>query len=642
MIEYGSSEHGSAQEGNAGEAFRAFRSIDLSRKLAFSTCLVGVIFVTSCLSRPGETTPPIDPSSLRTTQQGELIGFQSEEGSQVWRGIPFARPPVGPLRWRAPQPPQPWQGTLEALSYGPSCVQFASQGGGRDGAKAGAPTGSEDCLYLNVYAPRFETESVPRGADRLPVMVWIHGGGNTIGDATVYDGSLLAVREKLIIVTVQHRLGVFGWFAHPALRGEDTSLDDRSGNYGTLDLVRALEWVQTNISDFGGDPQRVTVFGESAGGSNTYTMILSPRASGLFQRAIVQSGRPQTVELEKAENYVDDPVPGDPFSSGEVVLELLIRDGRARDRASAKQVLSTMSATDLAAYLRGKSATEILSLYEAIGLGGMYDVPTRFRDGRVLPAVGPLLAFERGEYNRVPAILGTNRDENKLFMLFESEYVTRVFGLPVWINNEYLFAAGAEYRAKAWKARGVDAPATRMRKVQGGSVFAYRFDWDEEPKILTLDLASALGAAHGLEIPFVFGWMTLGPATKLVFSKDRHDANLALSRNMMSYWSEFAYTGDPSRGREDRLPLWSSWSADGKTGDTFLILDTKDDGGVRMSRGMLTMEAVLDAIANDSRFTNARERCEVYAGLVRMGTMDVKQFNEIEGGVCPGFSFDAS
>jgi len=570
------------------------------------------------------------------------MGFQSEEGAQVWRGIPFAQPPVGPLRWRAPQPPAPWQGPLEALSYGPSCMQFASQGGGRDGAKPGAPTGSEDCLYLNVYAPRFETESVPRGADRLPVMVWIHGGGNTIGDATVYDGGLLAVHEKLIIVTVQHRLGVFGWFAHPALCGEESSLDDRSGNYGTLDLVRALEWVQTNISAFGGDPQRVTVFGESAGGSNTYTMILSPRASGLFQRAIVESGSAQTTTPEEAQNYVDDPVPGDAFSSGEVLLELLIRDGRAQDRASAKQVLSAMSAAELTAYLRGKSASEILTLYDASGFGGMYQVPTRFRDGTVLPSVEPLVAFERGEYNRVPTILGTNRDENKLFMLFDSEYVTRIFGIPIRLNNPELFSAGAEYRAKAWKVRGVDAPATRMRKVQGPSVFAYRFDWDEEPKILTLDLSQALGAAHGLEIPFVFGWMTLGPATKLVFSQDRREVNHELSRSMMSYWSQFAYTGDPGRGREGRLPLWSSWSDVGEGGDTFLVLDTKDDGGVHMSGGVLTMEGVLKAIANDPRLANARERCEVYAGIARWGTLDAKQYAEIDGGICAPFPFDPS
>jgi para-nitrobenzyl esterase len=395
-------------------------------------------------------------------QQGSVVGFVSEEGAQVWRGIPFAKPPLGDLRWRAPQPPESWSGTLEAVSYGPSCVQFAGPRSS-DGTPEGEPMGSENCLYLNVYAPRFEPQAVPQGEKRLPVMFWIHGGGNSIGDARVYDAGRMALRHQLIVVTVQYRLGVLGWYAHPSLRGEGTTADDRSGNYGTLDLVRALGWVRENISSFGGDPERVTVFGESAGGRNTLSMLLSPRASGLFHRAIVQSGGIRTSTLARAEHFADADEPGDEWSSGEVLLKLLIRDGDAVDREGAKARLAAMSDEEVAGYLRGKSAYEVLSVYEGNRLGGMYFFPQMPRDGAALPEGDAIDALARpGGYNRVPVILGSNRDESKLFMAFASPYVTRLFKIPLWVNDERLYDLGAEYGTLMWKAEGVDEPAAAM------------------------------------------------------------------------------------------------------------------------------------------------------------------------------------
>jgi para-nitrobenzyl esterase len=240
----------------------------------------------------------------------------------------------------------------------------------------------------------------------------------------------------LIVVTVQYRLGVFGWFSHSSLRGGDGTADDGSGNYGTLDHVKALGWVRENISAFGGDPDRVTVFGESAGGRNTLSMLLSPRANGLFQRAIVQSGGIRTSTLARAEHFVDAEEPGDEWSSGEVLLKLLIRDDEAVDREGAKAKLAAMSDAEVADYLRGKSADQVLSVYEGNRLGGMYSFPQMPRDGAVFPEEDGIDAFARpGGYNRVPVILGTNRDENKLFMAFASPYVTRLFKIPIWAPN---------------------------------------------------------------------------------------------------------------------------------------------------------------------------------------------------------------
>ena len=182
-------------------------------------------------------------------------------------------------------------------------------------SRRGAPAGAEDCLYLNVYAPRSATP----GTGRLPVMVWIHGGGNVVGHAGFFDGGNLAAREDVVVVTINYRLGPFGWFRHPALRDAGASELDRSGNFGTLDQVRALEWVRDNAAAFGGDPGNVTVFGESAGGTNVFALLLAPPARGLFHRAIVESGNLSFGAPATAEGFVDDPQPSHPNASGEAL-----------------------------------------------------------------------------------------------------------------------------------------------------------------------------------------------------------------------------------------------------------------------------------------------------------------------------------
>ncbi|HSJ97589.1 MAG TPA: carboxylesterase family protein, partial [Myxococcota bacterium] len=253
---------------------------------------------------PEEAPAVADPSSRRSLPAGEVVGATGRYGSHVWRGIPFAEPPVGGRRWRAPVAAAPWSGTREALVFGGHCMQFPSPFAGVEG-EPGEIQGSEDCLYLNVYAPKLEPAALPRGADRLPVLVWIHGGGNVIGLADFYDGGALAARERVVVVTVNYRLGPFGWFRHAALREADADPAERSGNFGTLDLVRALAWVRENVSGFGGDPERVTIFGESAGGTNVFTLLLAPQAAELFSGAIVQSGGTSFDSAARAEHWSD-------------------------------------------------------------------------------------------------------------------------------------------------------------------------------------------------------------------------------------------------------------------------------------------------------------------------------------------------
>jgi para-nitrobenzyl esterase len=600
--------------------------------------------VVAC-GRGGDEPPPVlDPSSRRSIAQGELVGFRSSESAHAWRGIPFAAPPVGELRWRAPRPPAPWQGVREALAFGPACVQFAGPIGAVPGmpeVRDGEPSGTEDCLHLNVFAPRSPPGEVPRGGERLPVMLWIHGGGNTIGTSATYDGSVLASTHRLVVVTTNYRLGVFGWLSHPALAGPGASADDRSGNYGTLDLVRALEWIRDNIGAFGGDPDRVTIFGESAGGRNVFSLLASPRAARLFHRAIAQSGGTGTLALDRARGFRDDPeAPGEEHSSGELLLVLLERDGRAENRAAAKAALRAMPAAEVAVLLRDRSAHEILSFFDGSRMGGLYDVPQLLRDGHVLPAEPLPERFRRpGSYSAVPVILGSNRDENKLFMLASSDAVARISRVPLWLKDERRYDVMAHYQALAWKAEGVDEPARALRASQGPTVFAYRFDWDEEPRFLWLDFAKLLGAAHGLEIPFVFGRLTFAGADRFLFDEARRPAAEDLSRKMMSYWSEFAHSGDPGRGRAGDLPRWPAWDASAPDAPRFMILDTEAGGGLRPSSDAVTLESVIERAEADPRFRDQHERCELYRLLVRWGrTLTPEQY---AAGNCRDHPLDA-
>jgi para-nitrobenzyl esterase len=586
------------------------------QKAAIGLILAAILVIAGGYWYLGRTTlevkplPQRDDSTLRSTSIGNVVGFIDEHGSRAWLGIPFAEAPLGERRWRASVPKTKSEETLEALIAGPACPQKPSQLTAQTEA---AVTGPEDCLFLNIWSP-------PNAVD-LPVMFWIHGGGNTIGHGGSYSGAKLATAQNVVVVTINYRLGLFGWFSHPALQRGDP-LDD-SGNYGTLDMVEALKWVQANIATFGGNPGNVTVFGESAGATDTLSMIASPLAKGLFHRGIVQSGGYQPVTVASAQNYIEEG--GHENSGREIVNKLLIKEGKVSDRAAARGVQDDMPVTDVRDYLYAQSPESLYSLFENGGFG-MINTPDLIGDGTVLPAMTAAEVFSSVDnHNAVPVILGTNRDEPALFMTRDPRYVTTWFGVFNRLKDEAAYKRQVHYGASAWKARGVDEIAQYMRAAGNEHVYAYRFDWDEEPSILGYDLSVALGAAHAMEIAFVFGDFENGMGLSYLYPNDA--GQWALSTSMMSYWTQFALTGDPNQGRNGQETDWLPWGTDGKT---FIILDTPTTDGIRMTDAVVTAASVKKELDADTSITDQSERCAMYVRLFgRDGQFNATEYAEL-------------
>ena len=557
-----------------------------------------------------------DPLTERTVQSGKLIGYVNENNSFTWLGIPFAKAPVGKLRWKAPRPADKWEGTFQALKPGAVCTQIGGPlAGDLPKEMHGKPVGSEDCLLLNIWAPNFDATRVPRGDDRLPVMFWIHGGGNSIGHGASYDGSVLADRHNVVVVSINYRLGPLGWFTHPSLRIGSGNPVDQSGNYGTLDIIFALKWVKENIAVFGGNPNNVTVFGESAGGRNTISMIASPLAAGLFHKAIVQSGALRMDSRPWSENYLDDQSPGHKNSSREIVNQILISDKKASDRSEAKIHQTELSDSEIADYLYQKTGFELLEAYKE-RVAGMLSMPQVFRDGLVMPKTPLLDLFSNSsDYNAVPVILGTNRDETRLFMAQDPKYVKKLLGMFPRIKDENLYQTVSSYGSDVWKASAVDAPARVMTESQGQTVYTYRFDWDEEPTVMGTDLSILLGAAHGLEIPFVFDSEKAGFTSGYTNSKENAEGRAVLARAMSSYWTQFAYTGSPGRGRNGKQVEWTPWLNAPGEAKRLMILDSAEDKGIRMSSVEISIEKIHQRLLAEIGLDNQEAHCEIYVGL---------------------------
>ena len=464
-----------------------------------------------------------DPSVV-VTDKGPVRGTVTEQG-RVFHRIPFAAPPVGGLRWRAPRPAAAWTGVRDATVAGPECAQVAAP-------ELGIPRiTTEDCLYLNVYTP-------PGGRRHRPVMVWFHGGGYTSGSANQYDGSALAQRG-VVVVTVNYRLGAFGFLAHPALSAEAPV---KSGNYGTLDQQAALRWVQGNAAAFGGDPHRVTIFGESAGAGSVCAHLTSPLAAGLFARAIVQSG------------------------------PCFVRP-RPDAEATGRQFATTagcQGAPDIAGCLRARPVDAVLDAQSGTSGQGMQLTWAPTTGTPVLP-VDPDQAIASGAYNRVPVMAGTTLDEGRIFAAFlEASGVplnaatypavlTQIYGAEgprvlarypgSAYGDDYRIAMGAvftdsRFACPTWSFNWSVSALTRT--------YAYEFADRTAPKLFPITPDFPLGAYHGAELSYLF------PSTASLLNA----AQRRLSEQMLAYWTQFAARGNPNGYG---TPQWRSFRASDKS-----------------------------------------------------------------------------
>ena len=285
-------------------------------------------------------------------------------------------------------------------------------------------------------------------------------------------------------------------------------------------------------------------------------------------------------------------------------------------------MLSEMKSTEVASYLRNKPAEALLSVYSSDLAEGLIELPLTFRDGEVIPVEDARERFSNADtWNVVPVIAGTNRDEQKLFMYGDPKWVRQWLGFLPRLRDEEGFNLESRYRSLMWKATGADEPVAAMR-LSSDAVWSYRFDWSEEPSVLGADLSVMLGAAHGFEIPFVFGHFNLGEAGNIIFTEDNLAGREELSRAMMSYWVQFAATGDPGRGRDGSLPLWSAWNSE-ENATKFIILETTAGGGLRMSPGSVTQASVLAAAERDASLSARDDRCVILGQIVQWSDVEL-------------------
>lgn len=573
-------------------------------RLLFFTVLTGTFL--------GCSVPPAQEltDALVSTESGQVVGFDSVHPVVRWVDIPYAQAPVGDLRWRAPQR---LAASNDRVLPSENEVLCPQEGGEMSGTAEDRVVGNEDCLYLDVVAPKAYA-----GA-RYPVMFWIHGGGNTSGHKGAYDYSALAAREDVVVVTINYRLGPLGWMTHPALQASAKELDV-SGNFGTLDILAALQWTQRNIAAFGGDPDNVTIFGESAGGRNVYSMLASPLADGLFHKAIAQSPTFHSYDPEEAYNAENAFVQLN-RGSWQVVNEL------GFDNAS-------VSAQDL----RAAPAETLLGVY--YGIYKDHAEPLIVNDGQVIPKEGLVAALGNPKYAKnVPVMAGSNRDEVTLWLGLSRYFVDAdevLFGLlppKVRIRDSELFNYWVKQRGRGWKIRAVDSALSKLEQAGYGDLYGYRFDWDEQTDNWFVAFSEVLGAAHASEIAFVMGAPMYGSVGDYMYP-DTESAQ-AMTDIMMGAWGHFARSGSPGAVGNLGWPKYSTQNP------SVMVLDA-GAASAQLITDSPGLDGLLNEVASTASLLSDIETCMLVWELVTVvGDAMYSAYQDWEEGRCASVDIPA-
>lgn len=459
------------------------------------------------------------PLGVEVALDSGVVRGHDHPESEVWEwlAIPYAQPPVGELRWRAPLPIGAWDGGVrEATSFGEPCPQISGS----------SVIGDEDCLHLNVWRPR----SQERG---LPVYVWIHGGGNKTQSNSVsrMQGERLAQQSNVVVVSIQFRLGPLGWLYYEPLHNGDP-LDD-SGNFGLLDIISSMQWIQDNIEAFGGDTNNVVISGVASGADNIISLLLSEKASGLFHKAIIHSGIPRS------------PSPEEGMKRAQILFDNL--------NATMSSPLFEPTDLEIAEFMRERSAAEVVKA------AAFFEVVYAYADGTVVAREGTSLLSKGEQINKVPLVVGSNRDEYKYYTGLLNEYPG--------VNDDVREGIG-RYVSDLWRVRAVDQLATGLTTAPDQpEVYAYRFNWGSPDEAgnspLPGNYGNTLGAHHALEVSFVLGhweeWL-LPTGNDIFFTEDNAEGRKNLSEAIMKYLAAFAHNGNPNG---DSLPAWEPFTVDG-------------------------------------------------------------------------------
>ena len=527
------------------------------------------------------------------TSSGIVDGYK--KGRVIyWDDIPYAKPPIDQLRWKAPRTINNSKNIISSKENN-YCVQRPSSLGGPGGE--GLYVGTEDCLYLDISAP------ARKKSELLPVMFWIHGGGNTSGLKDLYDFNKMVRRHNVIVVRINYRLGPFGWFTHPSIQDFQTDLD-KTSNFGTLDIIAALHWVKENISLFGGDPDNVTIFGESAGGHNVFSLLVSDKSKGLFHKAISMSG--YTTSISPKDAYVqNDKSSTSSYTSSEIVKKII------KELSNEKETYSNEEIRDILLNLSTQEFFEHYANRETYE-----EIPLLTSDNIVIPEAGLRASlFNKDIVNKVPTIAGSNRDEVKLWLATAEYFVELDFSavgsllnIPnVKLKDEDAFEAFNYYRSSAWKIRGVDIPLKGLYESGNSNLYAYQYDWDDHRRYVVADFKKLIGAAHATEIPLLAGNAKLVggyPLSDLIYPAGR--SRLFTSRNMMRFWTNFAKSGDP--GMSTNSIRWSSIVENNEFGSSYIVIDNKNN--LKVKEDKKTFKSLAKELFEDSR-VNELEKCVI-------------------------------
>lgn len=527
------------------------------------------IFSVGCTTNENKSSEPASKDNetnlVISTEFGDVQGY-SFENTLIWQGIPYADDTSGDNRWKAPKDPKKWSGILDATTAGEKFLQLSSEG----------VVGSEDALNLDIY--RTDTTK-----NNLPVMVYIHGGNNQTGNAQEISGISFTNEYDSIVVSVNYRLGVLGFNPLEAMKNGDK--EENSGNYGLLDIAKALEWIQENIENFGGNPNNITLTGFSAGGRDVMASLISPIFEDKFNQAIVFSGG-MTIADEKSSQQV----------VAEAIAPLVVEDGKQKSKNEAIQWLLGKN-NDVTDYLYNLDGNRLAKLMANAGLR-MEVFPHLFNDGYVIPTEG----FDTKKYNDVPIIMATGEMEFSLFAQFDPYFAEAASDGTIFtdeeINKEYNFVNS--YGGQLYSLFNVENSAEKMHNNYNSLIYGMEISFGNDEDIVGEDMAK-IGSFHGVWVPMFDttneNYSTfIGDAYKSEGSKD-------MSEQFKKYIYQFISTGNPNG--ED-LNSWNEWDFDSKQ---VLQFDaTKETANIKMKKNNLSEKQIIENIQKDTSLSESKKQ----------------------------------